>query len=82
SMGLAAAVTVTMAIGLALTLSPALLLTFPVFFTSSRTFGLTLDGCCRAAPSPADAPLAHLSGSLTAEANEAEPPPETSSTHD
>mmetsp|Transcript_28884 Transcript_28884/g.70314 ORF Transcript_28884/g.70314 Transcript_28884/m.70314 type:complete len:881 (+) Transcript_28884:59-2701(+) len=84
SMGLAAAVTVTMAIGLALTLSPALLLTFPVFFTSSRTFGLTLDGCCRAASSPADAPLAHLSGSLTAEghANEAEPPPETSSTHD
>ena len=46
SMGISAAITTVFALTCALTLTPTLLLVAPRFFTSSRRFGLTLDGCC------------------------------------
>ena len=46
SMGVSAAITVFMAVAAALTLQPALLLTFPEFFGASRRWGITFDGCC------------------------------------
>ena len=46
SMGVSAAITVFMAVAAALTLQPALLLTFPAFFGASRRGGLSFDGCC------------------------------------
>ena len=55
-----------MAILLALTLTPSLLLTFPVFFTSTRRYGLSLEGCCCGVPltSRAYSSLEHLSGAM------------------
>ena len=46
SMGISAAITTVFALTCALTLTPTLLLLAPRFFTSSRRFGLSLDGCC------------------------------------
>lgn len=69
SMGLAAAVTVIMAIGLALSLTPALLLTFPNFFSANRRFGLTLDGVSCLKRFAEDSPLSHLTSSLTSDAD-------------
>ena len=55
-----------MAILLALTLTPSLLLTFPVFFTSTRRYGLSLEGCCCGVPitSRAASGLEHLSNAM------------------
>jgi uncharacterized membrane protein YdfJ with MMPL/SSD domain len=49
NMGVSAAITVISAISAALTLTPALLLSFPDFFSSNRHWGVTRDGwcCCR-----------------------------------
>jgi uncharacterized membrane protein YdfJ with MMPL/SSD domain len=46
SMGISAAVTVFMAVSVSLTFTPVLLLSCPEFFSSSRNFGLSCDGCC------------------------------------
>ena len=51
TMGLAAAFTVVFAVAISLTLTPALLLSFPAFFGSSRLFGCSIDACC-GAPAP------------------------------
>lgn len=48
SMGISAAITVFTAVIAALTLTPALLLTCPAFFSSNKRWGVTSEGsCCR-----------------------------------
>ena len=66
SMGLAAAVTVLFAILGALTLTPTLLLTFPLFFSSRRRYGLTCDGCGCACGRRRPSPLADMAEPLSA----------------
>jgi uncharacterized membrane protein YdfJ with MMPL/SSD domain len=46
SMGVGASVTVFTAVVAALTLSPVFLLQYPVFFTSSKRYGFSGEGCC------------------------------------
>ena len=47
SMGIAAGVTVFMAVTGSLTLTPTFLLTFPNFFSNSRMWGLSVGDCCQ-----------------------------------
>jgi len=50
SMGISAAVTVFFGVGLALVLTPTLLLAAPSFFRENRRYGLTCDMCCCVEP--------------------------------
>lgn len=54
SIGISAAVTVFMAVAVAITLTPVLLLMCPVFFSSTKRFGLSNDGCCCSASEVAE----------------------------